>query len=93
MSVGTFQIAVLDANDNIAGVFARTTRVSCPRVGEEVAVNGVIYRVVRVLHEDDPDDRTVRRYVNTRVFVRDARARLPRLRAARVLPLSRTTKG
>ncbi len=82
MSVGTFTVVVLDRNGRTLSSVERTSRCGCPRIGEEIMLDGSIYVVERVVHEDDPDDRTVRRYIEPRVIVRLRR------RPVKVLPLT-----
>ncbi len=85
MSVGTYQIVVEDLDGNVVSAIDRTSRIGRPAVGDEVIVDGEIYRVTRVRYEDDPEDRTVRRYMNARLFVR----RPPRSRGRRSRPPKR----
>jgi hypothetical protein len=88
MSVGSYQIVIEDLDGNVVAALDRTSRIGRPAVGDEVIVEGQIYRVTRVRYEDDPEDRTVRRYMNARLFVRRPRPE-PRRRDAdgsRVLP-------
>jgi hypothetical protein len=41
-----------------------------PSVGDEVSLEGVVYRVDRIRYEDDPERPTVRRHLTPRVFLR-----------------------
>ena len=68
--VGSYELVIEDSAGRAVAVHARTSRVGRPLVGDEVAIEGKVYCVVRVRFEDDPDDRTVRRYQLARVFVR-----------------------
>ena len=85
MRVGTFTVVVLDREGHPLSSVERTSHYGCPRIGEEILLSGVTYRVERVVYEDERDDRTVRRYVEPRVFVRDVR---PRRRTVKVLSLT-----
>ncbi len=82
MTVGSYELAIEDAAGRVVAILERTSRIGRPLVGDDVMVEGQVYRVVRVRYEDEPDDRTVRRYQTATVFVRK---RAP----ARVLPLAK----
>ncbi|HZS38311.1 MAG TPA: hypothetical protein VFF06_15845 [Polyangia bacterium] len=81
MTVGSFLIAIEDPKGRVVATLERTSRAGRPAAGDELALDGQLYRVERVRWEDEPEDRTVRRYLNARLFVR-AVGREPR-----VLPL------
>lgn len=67
--VGTYAITIEDEDGNAIETVERTTRVSHPLVGEEVEIDGLLYRVRAVRHDEDGGE-TVRRYTRPRVFVR-----------------------
>jgi hypothetical protein len=67
--VGTYAITIEDEEGNAVETVQRTTRVSHPLVGEEVEIDGVLYRVHAVRHDEDGGE-TIRRYTRPRVFVR-----------------------
>jgi hypothetical protein len=84
MTVGSYQLAIEDSMGRVIAVVERTSRIGRPLVGDEVVIDGHVHRVVRVRYEDEPDDRTVRRYQTARVFVRRGGPS-----SVRVLPLKR----
>jgi len=83
MVVGTFFVCIEDAAGRLLSTVERTSYFGRPAVGDELVIEGRLYRVERVRYEDEPEDRTVRRYLDLRVFVR-AMGRAPP-----VLPLKR----
>ncbi len=89
--VGSYELVIEDPAGRVVAVHERTSRVGRPVVGDEVAIEGQVFYVVRVRFEDDPDDRTVRRYQLARVFVRPRGAASP-VKVLRLEPPRRSTR-
>jgi len=71
-----YEIAIEDADGRILRTVSRTTLAGRPVVGEEVVVDGAVY-VVRAVRHEQGDGRTMRTYTWPRVFVRAKRKRGP----------------
>jgi hypothetical protein len=76
MSIGAYAITIEDEDGRAVRLVERTTTAGRPVVGEDVEVDGALYRVRAVRH-DQVDDRTVRVYTRPRLFVRPVRRRVP----------------
>jgi hypothetical protein len=91
MRIGEYRIVIQDVNGDVLAEVERTAATGHPAVGEEIALDGCVYVVERVRHEDDPDARASRRYTAPSLFVRRRDGfwrgrRKDAARATRVLP-------
>jgi hypothetical protein len=71
-----YEIAIEDADGRILRTVSRTTLAGRPIVDEEVVVDGAVY-VVRAVRHEQADARTIRIYTWPRLFVRAKRKRGP----------------
>ena len=69
-----YEVVIEDAAGRPRRTVARTATTGRPLVGEEMVVDGVLYEVHRVRHEQE-EERTLRIYPWPRVFVRPKRRR------------------
>src|SRR4051812_13400780 len=103
MRIGEYHIVIQNVQGQILAEVERTAATGHPGVGEELVIEGAVYVVERVRHEEDGEGRTRRRYTWPRLFVRrrDALvqeprkdpARAPPTAAARVLPFPPGPRG
>ncbi len=70
MRIGEYRVVIQNMQGELLAEVERTAAMGHPAVGEEIVLDGHIYVVERVRHEDDADARTRRRYTWPRLFVR-----------------------
>jgi hypothetical protein len=75
--IGGYLVCVENGEGRVVRELDRTTRSATPIVGDEVVIDGAVFHVHRVRHEEDAL-LTRRVYTVPRVFVRRARARSSR---------------
>jgi hypothetical protein len=68
-------VCIEDSDGKIVRQVERFTRATHPMAGDELVIDGTVYRVQRVRH-DQLDGLTRRIYTTPRVFVRLTRAQL-----------------
>jgi hypothetical protein len=73
--IGGYVICIEDSDGKIIRQVERFTRATHPMAGDELVIDGTVYRVQRVRH-DQLDNLTRRIYTTPRVFVRLTRAGL-----------------
>src|SRR6266536_765651 len=88
MRIGEYHIVIQNVQGQVLAEVERTAATGHPGVGEELVLEGAVYVVERVRHEEDGDGRTRRRYTWPRLFVRrrDALVQEPRKDPARAPP-------
>lgn len=88
MRIGEYRVVIESMEGELLAEVERTAATGHPTVGEEIVLDGHIYVVERVRHEDDADGRTRRRYTWPRLFVRrrDGLVRGRRKEAVRAPP-------
>jgi hypothetical protein len=74
--MGEVSIVIENQKGRAVNELVRCVRLGLPLPGDEVWLEGVRYRVVRRVHEDDQAT-TVRRYLHPRLFLRPLRGRAP----------------
>ncbi len=79
MGLGGYAVTIEGASGKPTQTIARMTRGGRPQAGDEIEIDGVLYRVRRVRHETS-DGRSVRVYTYARLFVRRIRVRAARRR-------------
>lgn len=70
MRIGEYRIVIQNMTGEVLAEVDRTTATGHPAVGEEIVLDGFVYVVERVRHEDDPAARATRRYTAPCLFVR-----------------------
>jgi hypothetical protein len=70
MRIGEYRVVIQSMEGELLAEVERTAATGHPAVGEEIVLDGHIYVVERVRHEDDADGRSRRRYTWPRLFVR-----------------------
>jgi len=100
MRIGEYQIVIQSFDGEVLAEVERTAATGHPAVGEELVLDGAVYVVERVRHEEDGEARTRRRYTAPRLFVRrrpglvDEPRRDPARAPPRVLPFpERRSRG
>jgi hypothetical protein len=71
--VGDYIVVIEDASGGVLGELERAACSGHPRVGEQIAIDGRLYTVNRVCHEEDGSACASRQYTYARVFVRAGR--------------------
>jgi hypothetical protein len=70
MRIGEYHIVIENMDGQILAEVERTAATGHPAVGEEIVLEGAVYVVERVRHEEEAAGRTRRRYTWPRLFVR-----------------------
>jgi hypothetical protein len=70
MRIGEYRIVIENVEGQVLAEVERTAATGHPIVGEEILLDGSVFVVERVRHEEDADTRARRRYTSPRLFVR-----------------------